>query len=142
MQRRALKKITAFFAMKHFENLNFFLEGHWTILQRLFEAQNRQNRSSNELRRRCTKYEDFFYNRFLKLKYISMISPPSFLFVIQWNIIKCTLLYYLAPNFVWERGIVLLVWVCDSVCLGFFFFVFFVCGSVINITQNVLGRFQ
>ena len=25
--------------------------------------------------------------------------------------------YSLAPNFVWERGIVLLVWVCDSVCL-------------------------
>ena len=25
--------------------------------------------------------------------------------------------YYLAPNFVWERGIVLLVWVCDSVAL-------------------------
>ena len=32
--------------------------------------------------------------------------------------------YYLAPNFVWERGIVLLVWVCDSVCGS-------VCGSVI-----------
>ena len=27
------------------------------------------------------------------------------------------LFYYLAQNFVWERGIVLLVWVCESVCL-------------------------
>ena len=30
------KKITAFFAMKYFENLNFFLAGNWTILQRPF----------------------------------------------------------------------------------------------------------
>ena len=47
-QRRALKKTTAFFAMKHFENLNFFLADNWTILQRSFEAQNRQNWSSND----------------------------------------------------------------------------------------------
>ena len=33
--------------------------------------------------------------------------------------VKCFygIFHYLAPNFVWERGIVLLVWVCDSVCL-------------------------
>ena len=43
--------------------------------------------------------------------------------------------FYLAPNFVWERGIVLLVWVCDSVCGS-------VCDSVIKITQKVLDRFQ
>ena len=30
------KSLNAFFAMKHFENLNFFLKGHWTILQRSF----------------------------------------------------------------------------------------------------------
>ena len=31
-------------------------------------------------------------------------------------------IFYLAPNFVWERGIVLLVWVCDSVCGSVFLF--------------------
>jgi len=39
--------------------------------------------------------------------------------------------YYLAQNCVWERGIVLLVWVCLSVFL-----------SVIKITQKVLDRFR
>ena len=43
-------------------------------------------------------------------------------------------LFYLALNFVWEGGIVLLVWVCESVIL-------FVCVSVIKITQKVLNRF-
>ena len=31
-QNDVIGKRIAFFAMKHFENLNFFLKGHWTIL--------------------------------------------------------------------------------------------------------------